>query len=62
MDVSPTDWSFESWLTLGMVLLGVWVIVYGFQQDAVELSWLGAAFIALSLFLWGGRPSTYERE
>jgi len=60
MNVSPTEWSFESWLTLGMVLLGVWVIGYGFQQDAVELSGVGVAFIVLSLFLWIGRPSTAE--
>jgi hypothetical protein len=60
MDVSPTEWSFESWLTLGMVLLGAWVVVYGLLEDQVELSWVGVAFIVLSLFLWIGRPSAYE--
>ena len=60
MDVSPTEWSFESWLTLGMVLLGAWVVVYGLLEDQVELSWVGIAFVVLSLFLWIGRPSAYE--
>lgn len=60
MNVSPTEWSIESWLMLGTVLLGVWVIGYGVQQDAVGLSWVGVAFILLSLFLWVGRPSAYE--
>jgi len=58
--VSPTEWSFETWLTLGMVLLGAWVVVYGFLRGQVELSWVGVAFIVLSLFLWAGRPSAYK--
>jgi len=60
MDVSPLEWSFESWLTLGMVLLGAWVIGYGVWVGQTELSWIGVAFIALSVFLWAGRPSAYE--
>jgi hypothetical protein len=58
--VSPTEWSFETWLTLGMVLLGAWVIAYGLLRGQVELSWVGLAFVVLSLFLWAGRPSAYE--
>jgi len=60
MDVSPTELSFESWLTVGMVVLGLWVVGYGFQQDVVGLSGIGIAFIVLSLFLWGGRPTANE--
>ena len=56
----PAEWSFETWLTLGMVLLGAWVIVYGLLRGEVELSWVGVAFVTLSLFLWLGRPTAYE--
>ena len=57
MDASPVEWSFESWLTLGMIALGGGVIAYGLAIDEVALSWIGGAFVALSLFLWIGRPS-----
>lgn len=60
MDTAPTEWSFETWLTLGMVVLGLWVIGYAFVMGETALSGVGVAFIVLSLFLWAGRPSAYE--
>ncbi len=60
MEVSPAGWSFETWLTLGMVLLGGWTIGYGYVEGQRLISWAGIAFVGLSLFLWLGRPSAYQ--
>lgn len=54
MDVAPGEWSAETWLTVGMVLLGVVVIAYGMTLGDPVLSWYGVAFILLALFVWIG--------